>query len=144
MISNIRINFRYEVVDIILKKLKIPADSRFVIIEKIGNARRGPKKCFVCCKKPTVYSGFNTMDFFLESYTIVGLSCDCGDFYKRYEFGFLNLTAGNYLQFKTFIGLKLEQALIDDWNRGGYREHKYEKIHKQLSINPGFYDANEN
>ena len=74
------------------------------------------------------------MDFFLEGKTEVGLSCECGDFYKIFEFGYLNLRATNYIQFMDVIGFKLEQSIIDEWNQYGYRAKKIKSKTKQESI----------
>lgn len=126
---------RYELFDIIRKDIE--RDSlyeRFVMVEKSGRVFRPMRRCQVCSEKPTWYSNFNTMDFFVEGSTEIGISCKCGDYCKVFEFGFLHLHYGNYGGFMNNVGSIFVNAIINEWNFSGYRQIKTPRKGKPLKV----------
>lgn len=124
----LRTKIRYELFDIVLHEFdNRNSRSRFVLIEKSNRLLRKPRRCAVCSETPTSYSTFNTFEFFMDGLTEIGLSCKCGEYTKKFEFGFLHLTYGNYATFLNSIGTTFKNSVTNDWNRSGYLEEKTKK-----------------
>lgn len=137
LFADVRTKIRYELFTIILRHFELKNSyNRFVLIEKTSSILRKPRRCAICSEKPIQYSTFNTIEFFKDDYLIIGLSCKCGNYYKKFEFGFLNLTYRNYANFLSSIGATFTNSVTTDWNSTGYAEEKtvIEKRNTMLSV----------